>query len=163
MFFCDNYSPAFQTQNIKELIPLLVNLIKKEAILRIQCEIVLEAILEIISTMVEEIITPYAPLAFDIILNYFVESYKNKENQILYGVLIECITSLWIYTREKYNKVILDIINCIVGLVKGFNIDKIEPIRADLTNSLDRLLDVLKDDFKNLLPNLIETVLALIK
>ena len=203
--FCDNYSPAFQTQNIKELIPLLVNLIKKETILRIQCEIisalisfiqftksedlnpyvkelfellftlfkqnnipiiirklVLEAILEIISTMEEEI-TPYAPLAFDIILDYFVQSYKNKENQILYGVLIECITSLGIYTREKYNKVIPDIVNCIVEIVKGFNIDKIEPIRADLTNSLDRLLDVLKDDFKNLLPNLIETVLALIK
>ena len=203
--FCDNYSPSFQTQNIKELIPLLVNLIKKETILRIQCEIistlisfiqftksedlkpyvkelfellftlfkqnnipiiirklVLEAILEIISTMEDEI-TPYAPLAFDIILNYFVEVYKNKENQILYGVLIECITSLGIYTREKYNKVIPDIVNCIVEIVKGFNVDKIEPIRADLTNSLDRLLDVLKDDFKNLLPNLIETVLALIK
>ena len=203
--FCDNYSPSFQTQNIKELIPLLVNLIKKENILRIQCEIistlisfiqftksedlkpyvkellellftlfkqnnipiiirklVLETILENISTMEEEI-TPYASLAFDIILNYFVQAYKNKENQILYGVLIECITSLGIYTREKYNKVIPDIVNCIVEIVKGFNSDKIEPIRADLTNSLDRLLDVLKDDFKPLLPNLIETVLVLIK
>ena len=204
--FCDLYSSSsFQATYIKQLIPLLVNLLKKETILRIQCEIistlisfiqfttsddlkpyvkdlfdllftlfkqnnipliirklVLEAILEIISTM-EEDISPYASVAFDIILNYFVEVYKNKMHQILYGVLIECITSLGIYTKEKYFKVVPDIVNCIVEIVKGFNSDKMEPIRADLTNSLDRLLDILKDNFKNLLPNLIETVLALVK
>ena len=204
--FCDLYSSSsFESTYIKELIPLLENILKKETILRIQCEIistlisliqfttnddlkpyvkelfdllftlfkqnnipliirklVLEAILEIISTM-EEDISPYASVAFDIILNYFVEVYKNKQHQILYGVLIECITSLGIYIKEKYFKVIPDIVNCIVEIVKGFNSEKMEPIRADLTNSLDRLLDVLKDNFKNLLPNLIETVLALVR
>jgi hypothetical protein len=203
--FCDNYNPSFQTQTIKELIPLLENLLKNERILRNQCEIistiisfiqfttsealkpyvkelfelllilfkqnnipviirklVLEAILEIISTMEEEI-SPYAPVAFDLILKYFVESYKSKENQILYGVLIECITSLGIYVKEKYNPVVPEIVNCIVEIVKGFNSDKFEPIRADLTNSLERLLPVLQENFKKLLPNLIETVLTLIK
>ena len=203
--FSINYNPSFQTQTIKEVIPLLENLLKKETILRIQCEImaaiisfiqfttsdalkpyikelfellftvfnqknipiiirklVLETILEIIMTMEEEI-SPYAPVAFDIIINYFVESYKNKSNQILYGVLIECITSLGIYVTEKYKKIIPDILNCIIEIVKGFNTDKVEPIRADLTNSLERLLPVLQENYNNLLPNLIETVLTLIK
>ena len=203
--FCDNYNPSFQTQTIKELIPLLENLLKSETVLRIQCEIlstiisfiqfttsdalkpyvkelfellfalfkqdklpviirklVSEAILEIISTM-EEDITPLAPVAFDLIIKYFVESYKVKENQILYGVLIECITSLGIYVKEKYCPVVPEIVKCIVEIVKGFNSDKVEPIRADLTNSLERLLPILKENFKQLLPNLIETVLTLIK
>ena len=203
--FSINYNPSFQTQTIKEVIPLLENLLKKETILRIQCEIiatiisfiqfttsdalkpyvkelfellftvfnqknipiiirklVLEAILEIIMTMEEEI-SQYAPVAFDLIINYFVESYKNKSNQVLYGVLIECITSLGIYVKEKYIKVIPDILNCIIEIVKGFNTDKVEPIRADLTNSLERLLPVLQEHYNNLLPNLIETVLTLIK
>ena len=203
--FSINYNPSFQTQTIKEVIPLLENLLKKETILRIQCEILatiisfiqfttsdalkpyvkelfellfiifnqknipviirkldLEAILEIIMTMEEEI-SPYGEVAFDFIINYFVESYKNKSNQVLYGVLIECITSLGIYVSEKYKKVIPDILNCIIEIVKGFNTDKIEPIRADLTNSLERLLPVLQENYNNLLPNLIETVLTLIK
>ena len=203
--FCDNYNPSFQTQTIKELIPLLENLLSKETVLRIQCEIIStiisfiqfttsealkpyvkelleillslfkqdnipviirklisEAILEIITTMEEEI-TPFAPVAFDLILDYFVKSYKSKVNQILYGVLIECITSLGIYTKEKYNPVVPEIVNCIVEIVKGFNSDKVEPIRADLTNSLERLLPVLQENFKNLIPNLIETVLTFIK
>jgi hypothetical protein len=111
----------------------------------------------------EDEISPYAPLAFDLILSYFVEVYKNKINQILYGVLIECITSLGIYVKEKYHPVIPEIVNCIVEIVKGFNLDKIDPIKADLTNSLNRLIDVLKDNFKHLLPNLIETIFTLIK
>ena len=203
--FCDNYNPSFQKETIKELIPLLENLLKKETVLRIQCEIistilsfiqfttsdalkpyvkelyellfalfkqnnlpiiirklVLETILEIISTMEEEI-SSLAPVAFDMILNYFVQCYKAKENQILYGVLIECITSLGIYIKEKYYPVVPEIVNCIVEIVKGFNSEKVEPIRADLTNSLERLLPVLQESFKNLLPNLIGTVLALIK
>ena len=124
--FCDNYNPSFQKQTIKEIIPLLENLLKRETVLRIQCEIistiisfiqfttcdalkpyvkelfellfvifkqknlpiiirklVSEAILEIISTMEEEI-SCFAPVAFDLILNYFVECYKIKDNQILY-------------------------------------------------------------------------------
>ena len=203
--FCDNYNPSFQSQTIQQLIPLLQTLLKKETVLRIQCEIIstiisfiqfttnndlkpfvkelfellfvlfknknieviirkltTETILEIISTM-EEDISPYAPIAFDIILNYFIENYKNKENQILYGSLIECITSLGIYVKEKYHPVVPDIVNCIVEIVNGFHSDKVEPLRADLTNSLERLVPVLQEKFIHLLPKLVETVLTLIQ
>ena len=203
--FCDNYNPSFQKDTIKEMIPMLENILKKETVLRIQCEIistltsfmmfttsnclkpyvkelfellftlfnnknipliirklVLEAILEIVSTMEEEI-KNFAPTAFDILFTYFAEIYKTKSSQILYGALIECITSLGIYTKEKYYKIVPDIVLCIVQIVKGFTNESFEPIRADLTNSLERLLPVLQENFKNLLPNLIETCLALIK
>ena len=200
-----NYNPSFQTDTIEKVIPLLINLLKQETVLRIQCEIVetiisflhfttsdalkpyvkdlfellfaifkknnipiiirkliLEAILEIITTMEQEI-SPYAPVSFDIIIQYFLESYKYKSNQILYGDLLECITSLGLYTKKQYYKFVPEIVNNIIEIVKGFNSDKFEPIRADLTNSLERLLPVLQENFKNLLTNLIETILTLIK
>ena len=203
--FCDNYNPSFQKDTIKEVLPLLLNIIKTENILRNQCEIistitsfvtfttsedlkpymrdlfellftlfkqnnipliirklVLESILEIISTMEEEI-TPLASVSFDIISEFFSQAFRTKSCQILYGVLIECITSLGIYIKEKYYKIVPDIVNCIIQIVKGFDNDSFEPIRADLTNSLERLLPILQENFKNLIPNLIETTLILIK
>ena len=36
--FCDNYNPSFQKDTIKEVLPLLLNIIKTENILRNQCE-----------------------------------------------------------------------------------------------------------------------------
>ena len=146
---------------VKDLFELLFNIFNKPIPLIIR-KLVLEAILEIISTMEEEI-TPLASVAFDILLKYFVESYKEKSNTNLYGILIECITSLGIYIKEKYNPVVPDIVKCIVEIVKGFNSDKVEPLKADLTNSLERLLPVLQENFTNLLPSLIETVLKLIQ
>ena len=203
--FCDNYNPTFQTDTIKDMIPLLKDILKTETILKIQCEIistltsfiqfttsdalkpymkelfellftlfqqgsipliirklVLESILEIISTMEEEI-TPLAPVAFDLLSSYFTQAFKSKSGLILYGVLIECITSLGIYVKDKYYKIVPDIVNCIIQIVKGFDTDSFQPIRADLTNSLERLLPVLQENFKNLLPSLIETVITLIK
>ena len=203
--FCDNYNPSFQTDTIKDMIPLLENILKTETILKIQCEIistltsfvtfttsdalkpymkelfellftlfqqnnipliirklVLESILEIISTMEEET-KPFAPVAFDLLSSYFSEAFKTKSGYVLYGVLIECITSLGIYIKDKYYKIVPDIVNCIIQIVKGFDSDSFQPIRADLTNSLERLLPVLQENFKNLLPSLIETVLTLIK
>ena len=147
---------------VKELFELLFTLFKNNNIPIIIRKLVLECILEIVSTMEEEI-TPLAPVAFDIISTYFAEAYKAKVGHILYGVLIECITSLGIYIKDKYYKIVPDIVNCIVQIVKGFNNDNFDPIRADLTNSLERLLPVLQEQYKHLLPNLIETVLTLIK
>ena len=203
--FCDNYKPSFQKNTIKDMIPLLENILQTEKLLRIQCEIistltcfimfttsdelktymnelfellftlfnqknipiiirklVLECILEIISTMEEET-KPLASKSFNILFSYFAEAYKSKSGHILYGGLIECITSLGIYTKEQYYKIVPEIVMCIVQNVKGFTNDNFQPIKADLTNSLERLLPVLKEYFKYLLPNLIETALTLIK
>jgi hypothetical protein len=147
---------------VQELFELLFTLFKQGNIPIIIRKLVLEAILEIISTM-EEQISPLAPVSFDLISKYFFECYNSKSNQILYGALIECITSLGIYVKEKYHPIVPQVLNCIMEIIKGFESNKDEPIRADLTNSLDRLLPVLQENFKNLLPSLIDVVLTLIK
>ena len=77
--------------------------------------------------------------------------------------MIECRTSQGIYVKEKYHPIVTQILNWIIEIIKGFESDKAKSIRADLENSLDRLLTFLQENFKHLLPNLIDTVLSLIK
>ena len=147
---------------VQSLLEQMFNYFQKNDIPTMKRKLVTENILEIITTM-EEDITPFAPVSFDLLFNYFCESYKNKQNQILYGCLIESIISIGEYTKEKFNKIIPDMVKCISEIVTGFSSDKFEPIRADLTNSLDRLLPSLQENYKNLIPNLIQTVFTLVR
>ena len=62
---------------MRELFELLFTLFKQGNIPLIIRKLVLESILEIISTMEEEI-TPLAPVSFDIISSFFSEAYKTK-------------------------------------------------------------------------------------
>ena len=56
--------------------------------------------MELVVTM-EEQIKPFADKQFDILFNYFINSYKIKANKILYGVLIENITSIGNFINEE--------------------------------------------------------------
>ena len=145
---------------VSQILDILFNLFINEIPLILR-RAVIECILEVFCT-IEKQSEPYAKKCFDIILNYFVELYKSKSNKILYGGLIECITTIGPYTKDDFYKVIPDIVKCIIDLVQGINFDN-DPIRAELQNSIERLLPILQNDFKDLLPNLISVVLALIK
>ena len=145
---------------VSQILDILFNLFINEIPLILR-RAVIECILEVFCT-IEKQSEPYAKKSFDIILKYFVELYKSKSNKILYGGLIECITTIGPYTKDDFYKVIPDIVKCIIDLVQGINFDN-DPIRAELQNSIERLLPILQNDFKDLLPNLISVVLALIK
>ena len=122
---------------------------------------ILDCVLEIASTIEEES-KPFAKKAFEIVLNFYKENYTHKSNKVLYGVLIENLTTIGPYTKEDFYKVVPDIVESIIELVQGIGFEK-DPIRADLKNSLERLLPVLQSDFVDLIPKLVQTVLTLIK
>ena len=145
---------------ITQLLDILFGLFIKDIPLILR-KVVIECLLEIFST-IEEKCEPYAKKSFDIILKYFAELYKTKSNRILFGGLIECLTTIGPYIKEDFYKVVPDIVKCIIELVQGINFNE-EPIRSDLQNSLERLLPILKSNFQELLPNLVQTVFTLIK
>ena len=145
---------------ITQLLDILFGLFIKDIPLILR-KVVIECLLEIFST-IEEKCEPYAKKSFDIILKYFAELYKTKSNRILFGGLIECLTTIGPYIKEEFYKVVPDIVKCIIELVQGINFNE-EPIRSDLQNSLERLLPILKSNFQELLPNLVQTVFTLIK
>ena len=122
---------------------------------------ILDCILEINST-IEEKSEPFAKKAFEILYNYFEMSYKNKNNIVLYGTLIENLTTLGPYIQNDYFDKVPILVQCIIELVEGVNFDN-SPIRSDLQNSIERLVPILQSNFMNLLPNLVNTVIKLIK
>ena len=122
---------------------------------------ILDCILEINST-IEEKSEPFAKKAFEILYKYFEISYKNKNNIVLYGTLIENLTTLGPYIQSDYFDKVPILVQCIIELVEGVNFDN-SPIRSDLQNSIERLVPILQSNFMNLLPNLVNTVIKLIK
>ena len=147
-------------QYVSQILNLLFNIFMKDIPIILR-KLIIECLLEIFST-IEERSEPFAKKSFDIILNYFIEIYKSKSNKILYGKLIENLTTIGPYIKEDFYKYVPDIINCIIELVKGINFNN-DPIRSDLQNSIERLFPILKKDFNHLLPNLVETILSLVK
>ena len=122
---------------------------------------ILDCILEINST-IEEKSEPFAKKAFEILYKYFEMCYKNKNNIVLYGTLIENLTTLGPYIQSDYFDKVPILVQCIIELVEGVNFDN-SPIRSDLQNSIERLVPILQSNFMNLLPNLVNTVIKLIK
>lgn len=121
---------------------------------------ILDCILEIGSTIEDEC-KPFAAKSFDIILQYFSKNYEQKVNRPLYGVLIENLATIGPYTKENYLPVVPKLVTCIIDLVSGTGAEK-DPIRADLKNSIERLIPILQENFKDLLPTLIKGVLTLL-
>ena len=146
---------------VTQLLDILFGLFIKDIPLILR-KVVIECLLEIFST-IEEKSEPYAKKSFNIILKYFVELYKTKSNRILFGGLIECLTTIGPYIKEDFYKVVPDIVKCIIELVQEINFDEESSIRTDLQNSLERLLPILQSNFQELLPNLVQTVFTLIK
>ena len=145
---------------VSQILNLLFNIFMKDVPIILR-KLIIECLLEIFST-IEERSEPFAKKSFEIILNYFIEIYKSKSNKILYGKLIENLTTIGPYIKEDFYKYVPDIINCIIELVKGINFNN-DPIRSDLQNSIERLFPILKKDFNYLLPNLVDTILSLVK
>ena len=152
---CDKILPFVPT-----LLPLLFNYFITNIPIILK-KLIIECLLEIFVAIEEKSIS-FAKESFEIILKYFIEIYNSKQNKILYGKLIETLTTIGPYVKEDYYKYIPNIVNSIIELVEGIKFNN-DPIRNNLQNSLEKLLPTLQKDFNNLLLNLVNTVLHLIK
>ncbi len=152
---CDKILPFVPT-----LLPLLFNYFITNIPIILK-KLIIECLLEIFVAIEEKSIS-FAKQSFEIILKYFIEIYNSKQNKILYGKLIETLTTIGPYVKEDYYKYIPNIVNSIIELVEGIKFNN-DPIRNNLQNSLEKLLPTLQNDFNNLLLNLVNTVLHLIK
>ena len=152
---CDKILPFVPT-----LLPLLFNYFITNIPIILK-KLIIECLLEIFVAIEEKSIS-FAKQSFEIILKYFIEIYNSKQNKILYGKLIETLTTIGPYVKEDYYKYIPNIVNSIIELVEGIKFNN-DPIRNNLQNSLEKLLPTLQKDFNNLLLNLVNTVLHLIK
>ena len=156
-----------ENSSCEKILPYVPNLLKflfKYFILNIPIilkKLIIECLLEIF-VIIEENNIFYAKKSFEIIVKYFIDIYDSKKNKILYGKLIENLTTIGPFIKEDYYKYIPKIVNSIIELVEGIKFNN-DPIRNDLQNSLKKLIPILQNDFNDLLFNLVNTILYLIK
>lgn len=124
-----------------------------------------ECLLNVVATLASEVqdaLSPYANKVFHLICDFFNKSYINKTNKPLYGNLIECITLIGPYDKDTYYKIIPDLVKFILDIQESIHLST-DPIRAYIQDSLQRLVYILKVDFKELLPSIITSVMKLVQ
>ena len=103
------------------------------------------------------------------LMNYFIDIFNKKIDADLYGVLLELIVSLGVYSPEKNDAIFQNILNYIIKLFKDFNYNEkkkneIIPI-SHISKYLTKILPIIikKNENQNLLFELINIIILLIK
>lgn len=124
-----------------------------------------ECLLNVVATLSSEVqdkLAPYAEKCFAMIWEFFVNSYKGKINKPLYGNMIECITLIGPFNQNVYYQNIPTLIDIIVDVQSSSKLGT-DPIRPYIQDSLQRLVYILKENFKDLLPKVVNSVMNLVK
>lgn len=124
-----------------------------------------ECLLNVVATLssqLGELIKPVAPKIFKVIIDFFVNAYKNKVHKPIYGNLLECITLIGPYDEETYHKIIPDIVDCIITIQDNIKLGS-DPLREYIQDVVERLVRVCVDKFPNLLPKIIESIMKLVR
>ena len=124
-----------------------------------------ECLLNVVATLsseVQEKLSSYASKVFSLICEFFNNSYTNQIHKPLYGNLIECITLIGPFDKETYYKIIPSLVTAILQIQDSIPLST-DPIRAYIQDSLPRIVYILKDNFKDLIPLVIDSTMKLIK
>lgn len=158
--FVDHAPKNLISEYLGGLLDNLFSIFLKDIPVNLRQEI-LESIAEIVATT-QDLFAPYSEKCLKILLEYFVNIYTNKNNKSLYGNLIECITLIGPYNVEFYHTIVPDMIKIIVEITENIPLSQ-DPIREFLQEALERLIPILKEHFRNLLPNVVNSVLKLVQ
>ncbi len=125
-------------------------------------------ILKLITKLVsnsKENVTPYAEKILNILLQLFNNFYMNKINSELYGDFLECIVYVGPYSKELYFTSLPNLVSVIIQIQNNIPIAT-DPIRNSLESVYKNLIPFIKENkahYKNLLPDVINSILILVK
>ena len=125
-----------------------------------------ECLLNVVSTMASQIghlFKPFATKCLEILCDWFSNAYGNKVYKPLYGNLIENITLIGpLADKEAYYKIIPSLVKTLVDIQNNIPLST-DPLRDYIKDALNRLVRILKDDFKDLLPSIIQSIIKLVQ
>lgn len=147
-------------QHIQSILDAIFNIFLRENIPNNLRECLLNVVASLVSQLQEKI-GGFASKCFSLLCEFFNISYTNQINKPLYGNLIECITLLGPFDKETYLKIVPSLVHAIVKIQESTQMST-DPIRPYIQDSLPRLVYILKTDFKDLIPLIIESTMKLI-
>ena len=120
-----------------------------------------EQILSVVSELInscDEKFKPFSENCLKILLEFFSAIYSNKTCRLLYGTLIECITLIGPFCKDLYLKYVPDLIKSTTEIHE--NLTNSENFTKDyLQNAWERLAPIVKENFKELIPCIVEAAL----
>jgi len=127
-----------------------------------ECPISLrEQILSVVSELInscDEKFKPFSENCLKILLEFFSAIFSHKTCRLLYGTLIECITLIGPYCKEFYLKYVPDLIKATIDIQD--NLSGLGDFTKDyLQNAWERLAPIIKEHFKELIPDIVEAAL----
>lgn len=134
--------------------------VKENNPINLQCEI-LQAIAEIAVTT-DKLFAPYSEKSINILIEFFDKAYSSKTSRSLYGNLVECITLIGPNCWEVYAKVMPSLVKILVEITENLPNSQ-DPIKEYLQEAYERLVPTLKENFKELLAPVVNSVLKLVK
>jgi len=138
----------------------LFGLFIKEIPVNLQCEI-LQAIAEI-SVTTDKLFEPYAEKSINILIEFFDKAYSSKTSRSLYGNLVECITLIGPLCWPVYSKIMPSLVKILVEITENLP-NSSDPIKEYLQEAYERIIPTLKENFRDILPPVVNSVLKLVK
>ena len=155
---------------IENIFGLLMNMFGKENNNIILRKLIIIDIIELNKKRNEEKINVLLnKIDINTLMNYFIDVFNKKIDQQLYGVLLELIVSIGLYSPEKNKVIFQNILNYIIKLIKDFNYNEEKKEESISINNISKYLTkilpiIIKiNENQNLLIELINNIISLIK
>lgn len=164
---CEALNTLMSNDDEAELTKAAPNILDKTFSIFLKNEIpnnLRECLLNVTATLVCQIgplFAPFSEKCFEIIVNFFSNSYMNKINKPLYGNLFECISLIGPYQKDVYYKILPNFLDAIIEFQSGMG--ALESSRDYVQDTIERLSHVLKKDFPQLIPKLVDSLIKIIK
>jgi hypothetical protein len=123
-------------------------------------EQILSVIAELIAST-DKSFAPYAENCMKILLNFFSEIYSARTLKPLYGTLIECITLTGPQCKEAYLKYVKDLVKAIIEIQESSSAAN-DFTKDYLQNAWQRICPVVKENFQDLIPPIVESTLKVV-
>ena len=154
----DNYNPQFQKKNIENVIPLLMELVTKETILRIQCEIV-EAITSFIQFTTSEKIMPYAMKIYDLLFTMFTKDIPT----ILTKSILDCVLELSTTIEEQCQPIAAKAFELVLTFFsKNFEQKANRSLYGVLIECLTTIGPYTKETYYTIVPKILNCIIELV-
>lgn len=122
-------------------------------------------IINVVSSVASVLLKEFAPFASDTLTalnSAFIVFYSQKSNQPLYKEFIEAIPMIGVYCKESFVKILPDFVKILLEIQNSISLTT-DPTRGFLESAYENIIPILKENYPNLLPEIIASVFKLVQ
>jgi len=119
-------------------------------------------IISSLASVMEKKFEPFATNCLIALNTAFMAFYSLKTNQPLYKDFIEAIPMIGVYCQETFVKILPDFVKILLEIQNSISLTT-DPTRGFLESAYENIIPILKNNYPNLLPEIIASVFKLVQ